>query len=77
MSKTKLSKDLAAWKLNAAPILSTKQADADDETGANLAVEQASYERAILDFETKVRRERDEMRFEHLARVRLILGDGA
>jgi hypothetical protein len=35
-------------------------------------IEQARYERAVLDFETEIRRRRDAMHAEHLANMRAI-----
>jgi len=75
MNKPKLGKGLAA--LTGTAILATAQAAADDQTAAACRIEETRYERAILDFEASVRRERDRMRAEHLENMRVILGQEA
>lgn len=73
MAKPKLGKGVAALTATGPAILSTNEAAAAaDETGAAIGVEQAKYERAVLDFETEVRRHRDAMRAEHLANMQAI-----
>ncbi len=73
MPKPKLGRGLAALAGGGTAILSTKDAAADDGTGAALFVEQQRHERAALDFETEVRRRRDAMKAEHLEIMRSIL----
>ena len=57
-------------------VLSTEQAARDDAIGAAMRIEETRYERAILDFETEIRRRRDAMRAEHLENMRVILAGG-
>lgn len=61
---------LAAYGATIPAVLTTDDAAADDTTGASVRIEQARYERAILDFESEVRRRRDAMRAEHLMNMR-------
>jgi hypothetical protein len=63
--------------LAATAVLATPAAAADDQTGAAVRIEQTRHERAILDFEASVRRERDRMSAEHLENMRQILGQEA
>jgi hypothetical protein len=72
MVKSKLGRGLAA--LTGTAVLATPEASANDETGSAMRLEQHRYERAILDFESSVRRERDRMSAEHLGNQREILG---
>jgi hypothetical protein len=72
MGKQSLGKGLAALTASGAAILSTKEVAAADETGAAMRIEQLRYERAILDFETEIRRRRDAMTAEHLERMKAI-----
>lgn len=58
-------------------VLSTKEAAAADETGAAIRIEQARYERGLLDFEAEVRRRRDAMHAEHLDDMCEFLGGEA
>jgi hypothetical protein len=77
MSKQKLGRGLAALTASGPAVLATNEAAAADETGAAMRLEQTRYERAILDFETSVRRERDRMHAEHLARMAAIFQEAA
>jgi hypothetical protein len=72
MTKPKLGRGLAALTASGPAVLATKEAAAADETGAAMRLEQTRYERAILDFESSVRRERDRMHADHLARMGMI-----
>jgi hypothetical protein len=72
MTKPKLGRGLAALTASGPAVLATKEAAAADETGAAMRLEQTRYERAILDFETSIRRERDRMHREHLASMAAI-----
>ena len=72
MAKNKLGRGLAAMT-STCPALSTEQAARDDAIGAAMRIEETRYERAILDFETEIRRRRDAMRAEHLENMRVIL----
>jgi hypothetical protein len=69
MKSPKLGRGLAALTASGPAVLATKEAAASDETGAAMRLEQTRYERTILDFETSVRRERDQMHADHLARM--------
>jgi hypothetical protein len=72
MSNPKLGRGLAALTASGPAILATSEAAAADETGAAMRIEQTRYERAILDYESSVRRERDRMHADHLARMAAI-----
>jgi hypothetical protein len=72
MKSPKLGRGLAALTASGPAILATKEAAAADETGAAMRLEQTRYERAILDSETSIRRERDRMHADHLARMTMI-----
>lgn len=78
--ETERSRTLASarriWTERAAvpAVLATPAAAANDHTGAAVRIEQTRYERAILDFEASVRRERDRMSAEHFQAMRVILG---
>ena len=76
MAKNKLGKGLAAMTSTCPAVLSTEQAARDDAIGAAMRIEETRYERAILDFETEIRRRRDAMRAEHLENMRVILAGG-
>jgi hypothetical protein len=66
----RLGKGLASLTANTPATLSTPEAAAHDETAAAVNIENARYERAILDFETESRRRRDAMCAEHFDRMR-------
>jgi hypothetical protein len=72
MTNPKLGRGLAALTASGTAVLATKEAAAADEVGAAMRLEQTRYERAILDFEASVRRERDRMHADHLARMAAI-----
>jgi hypothetical protein len=72
MKSPKLGRGLAALTASGPAILSTNEAAAADETGAAMRLEQTRYERQVLDFESSVRRERDSMHADHLARMGMI-----
>jgi hypothetical protein len=72
MAKPKLGRGLAALTASGPAVLATPEVAAADETGAAMRLEQTRYERAILDFETSIRRERDRMHADHLARMGMI-----
>jgi hypothetical protein len=72
ITKQKLGRGLASLTASSPAILATNEAAAADETGAAMRLEQTRYERAILDFETSVRRQRDAMHADHLARMGMI-----
>jgi hypothetical protein len=72
----KLGRGLAALTAVLAT-LSTPEAAEQDQTGASFRLEQARYERAILDFEVEVRKRRDAMHSEHLANMAAIFGEAA
>jgi hypothetical protein len=69
MTKPKLGRGLAALTASGPAVLATKEAAAADE--------KTRYERAVLDFETSVRRERDRMHADHLARMAAIFQEAA
>jgi hypothetical protein len=77
MKSPKLGRGLAALTASGPAILATKEAAAADEVGAAMRLEQTRYERAILDFEASVRRERDRMHADHLARMASIFQEAA
>jgi hypothetical protein len=56
-------------------LLSTPEAAAQDYTGA--ALWQSRHERAVLDFETEIRKRRDAMHAEHLANMAEIFAEAA
>ncbi|TPV98761.1 MAG: hypothetical protein USCAAHI_01793 [Beijerinckiaceae bacterium] len=68
--KSKLGKGLSALT---GTVLATPQAAENDQVASACRIEETRYERAILDFESAVRRERDKMRNEHLEAMRIAL----
>jgi hypothetical protein len=71
---TKLGKPLTA---TGQAVLATKEAAANDETGAAMQIERARHERTVLDFEVEVRKRRDAMHAEHLERMAAIFEGAA
>jgi hypothetical protein len=66
----RLGKTLATIGGAIKPVLATAEAAADDQTGGAMRIEQARYERQILDFESEIRRRRDAMHAERHSRTR-------
>jgi hypothetical protein len=58
-------------------VLTNSESAADDETGTAVRIEQTRYERAVLDFESEIRRRRDAMHSEHLMLMRAALNGEA
>jgi hypothetical protein len=75
MTKPKLGRGLAALTASGPAILATKEAAAADEVGAAMRLEQIRFERATIDFESEIRRQRDRMHREHLASMAAILSE--
>jgi hypothetical protein len=74
MTKDRLGKTLATIGGAIKPVLATAEAAADDEAGAAIRIEQTRYEREVLDFESEIRRRRDQMHSQHLENMRIALG---
>jgi hypothetical protein len=72
-----VTKKLATLPGSIPAIHSTPEALDDDHTSAAMRLEDLRYERAILDFESAVRHERDRMSAEHLENQRTILSEAA
>jgi hypothetical protein len=75
MTKTALGKGLASLTAGGPAVLSTPEAAAHDETSAAMRVEQARYEREILDFENMVYRRREEMCAKHFEAMAAIFAE--
>jgi hypothetical protein len=72
MKSPKLGRGLAALTASGPAVLATNEAAAADETGAAMRLEQLRFERATIDFESEIRRQRDAMHADHLARMAAI-----